>query len=198
MEVNKKTKNIVLIMVGISVFFIILVVLAFVMFFQEQRKNVKQEVKTSIISMNYKSNTNSLTLTDLTPMSDEKGKVLRKEGSYFDFTISSKLEDDTSIKYEIALIKDKSSTISDDDIMVYLEKQNSGTYAKVDEPKVFTPIKKKSKLGSPAKSMVLKRVSQSSSQVDNYRLRIWVREGATIQNSNATYMLKVNVYAKAD
>ena len=51
MEVNKKTKNIVLIMVGISVFFIILVVLAFVMFFQEQRKNVKQEVKTSIISM---------------------------------------------------------------------------------------------------------------------------------------------------
>ncbi|HIR48513.1 MAG TPA: hypothetical protein IAB35_00865 [Candidatus Faecimonas gallistercoris] len=198
MEVNKKTKNIVLIMVGISVFFIILVVLAFVMFFQEQRKNVKQEVKTSIISMNYKSNTNSLTLTDLTPMSDEKGKVLRKEGSYFDFTISSKLEDDTSIKYEIALIKDKSSTISDDDIMVYLEKQNSGTYAKVDEPKVFTPIKKKSKLGSPAKSMVLNRVSQSSSQVDNYRLRIWVREGATIQNSNATYMLKVNVYAKAD
>lgn len=198
MEVNKKTKNIVLIMVGISVFFIILVVLAFVMFFQEQRKNVKQEVKTSIISMNYKSNTNSLTLTDLTPMSDEKGKVLRKEGSYFDFTISSKLEDDTSIKYEIALIKDKSSTISDDDIMVYLEKQNSGTYAKVDEPKVFTPIKKKSKLGSPAKSMILNRVSQSSSQVDNYRLRIWVREGATIQNSNATYMLKVNVYAKAD
>ena len=198
MEVNKKTKNIVLIMVGISVFFIILVVLAFVMFFQEQRKNVKQEVKTSIISMNYKSNTNSLTLTDLTPMSDEKGKVLRKEGSYFDFTISSKLEDDTSIKYEIALIKDKSSTISDDDIMVYLEKQNSGTYAKVDEPKVFTPIKKKSKLGSPAKSMVLNRVSQSSSQVDNYRLPIWVREGATIQNSNATYMLKVNVYAKAD
>lgn len=198
MEVNKKTKNIVLIMVGISVFFIILVVLAFVMFFQEQRKNVKQEVKTSIISMNYKSNTNSLTLTDLTPMSDEKGKVLRKEGSYFDFTISSKLEDDTSIKYEIALIKDKSSTISDDDIMVYLEKQNSGTYAKVDEPKVFTPIKKKSKLGSPAKSMILNRVSQSSSQVDNYRLRIWVRKGATIQNSNATYMLKVNVYAKAD
>ena len=46
--------------------------------------------------------------------------------------------------------------------------------------------------------MVLNRVSQSSSQVDNYRLRIWVREGATIQNSNATYMLKVNVYAKAD
>ena len=82
--------------------------------------------------------------------------------------------------------------------MVYLEKQNSGTYAKVDEPKVFTPIKKKSKLGSPAKSMVLNRVSQSSSQVDNYRLRIWAREGATIQNSNATYMLKVNVYAKAD
>ena len=143
MEVNKKTKNIVLIMVGISVFFIILVVLAFVMFFQEQRKNVKQEVKTSIISMNYKSNTNSLTLTDLTPMSDEKGKVLRKEGSYFDFTISSKLEDDTSIKYEIALIKDKSSTISDDDIMVYLEKQNSGTYAKVDETKVFNSINKK-------------------------------------------------------
>ena len=95
-------------------------------------------------------------------------------------------------------MKDDSSTISDSDIMDYLEKQTSGTYSKVDEPKEFTPIKKKTELGSPAKSMVLSKFSLSANQVDNYRLRIWVKEGAVITDPNATYKVRVNVYGKAN
>ena len=107
------------------------------------------------------------------------------------------MDDDTEDSYEIAIIKDETSTILDSDIMVYLEKESSGSYAKVEEPSVFTPIKKKSKLGSPTGSMVLNKVSLSGDRVDNYRLRIWVREGAKVSNPAASFQVKVKVYGDA-
>ena len=198
MENNHQTRNLVFIILGISILLIAIVVFAFVMFFRGQADNVNEVVKTGVVSMNYKTATNEFTLTNLTPMSNDAGKDLRDEGSYFDFSVSSEVEDDTSIQYEIALVKDENSTIPDSDVVVYLEKQNSGSYAKVEEPSAFTPIKKKTHLGSPAKSMVLDKFKVSSKKVDNYRLRLWVREGAVIADSNATYTVSVKVYGKAD
>ena len=197
METKNKTKKIVLLMLIISVILILLVSGAFVLFFQKQKNNIKEVVKTSVVSMTYSAPVNGLTLTNLTPLSDEIGKTSRDDGSYFDFAVTSAMDSDTKVEYEIALLKDESSTISDSDIMVYLERQSSGTYSKVEEPITFCPRKKKSSLGSPAKSMVLDKVSLSSNQVDNYRLRIWVREGAIITDPGATYTVRVNVYGKA-
>ncbi len=198
MENNHQTRNLVFIILGISILLIAIVVFAFVMFFRSQADNVNEVVKTGVVSMNYKTATSEFTLTNLTPMSNDAGKDLRDEGSYFDFSVSSEVEDDTSIQYEIALVKDENSTIPDSDVVVYLEKQNSGSYAKVEEPSAFTPIKKKTNLGSPAKSMVLDKVKVSSKKVDNYRLRLWVREGVVIADPNATYTVSVKVYGKAD
>lgn len=197
MEESHKTRNLVFIVLGISILLIAIVAFAFVMFFRGQSDNVEEVVKTGVVSMNYKTETNQFTLTNLTPMSNDSGKELRDEGSYFDFSVSSEVEDDTAIQYEIALIKDDSSTISDNDIVVYLERQSSGSYAKVEEPLAFTPISKKSDLGSPSGSMVLGQVSLSSSRVDNYRLRLWIREGAVIADPNASYTVEVKVYVKA-
>lgn len=197
METSGNTKKILLLLISVSVILILIIIFSFLGFFKEQKKNIKQEVKTSVVSMSYKTTINGLTLTNLKPISVDVGKALRSEGSYFDFAVSSEVDDNSSIQYEIALIKDENSIISDDDIMVYLEKQNSGTYAKVEEPTTFSPVKKKSSLGSPAKSMVLDQVTVSSDQIDNYRLRIWVREGATISNPNDSYSVRVNVYGKA-
>lgn len=196
MESNYKTKNIVLVVLGVSVILIFIIVFAFIMFFKDQKNNVNEVVKNSVVTMNYKTATNQFTLLNLSPLSNEVGKDLRAEGSYFDFSVSSEMDKDTSVDYEIALIKDERSTIPDSDVVVYLEKQTSGSYAKVEEPSFFTPIKKKTSLGSPSKSMVLDRVSLSSEKIDNYRLRLWVREGAII-DPNATYSVKVSVYGKA-
>lgn len=196
MENNYKTRNVVLAVLGISVVLILIVVFSFMMFFKKQEQNVNEVVKNGVVTMNYKTATNEFTLTNLVPMSNEAGKDLRTEGSYFDFSVSSEMEQDTSVQYEIALIKDDNSTISDSDVVVYLEKQNSGSYAKVDNPSVFAPIKKKTSLGSPKKSMVLDKVNLSSEKKNNYRLRLWVREGAVVA-PGATYSVKVKVYGKA-
>ena len=198
MESKSKTKNVVIFLVLLSIVLIAVIAVAFTMFFKEQEKNVKEVVKTGTVSMNYKTEVNGLQLNSITPVANDVAMENRAEGSYFDFSVSSDIDSDTTVDYEIAMVKDDSSTISDSDIMVYLEKQTSGTYSKVDEPKEFTPIKKKTELGSPAKSMVLSKFSLSANQVDNYRLRIWVKEGAVITDPNATYKVRVNVYGKAN
>lgn len=197
MESKIKTKNVIIILIVLSIILITAVGVSFSIFFNKQEKNVKEIVKTGIVSMNYKSEVNGLQLADLTPVADSIAKENRLEGSYFDFSISSEFDNDTTVDYEIALIKDQSSTIPDENVMVYLEKQSSGTYAKVNDPQPFSAIKKKTKLGSPAKSMILDKVSLTSDKVDNYRLRIWVKEGSIITDPNASYKVRVNVYAKA-
>ena len=197
MESKKKTKKIIIVLVFISIILIGIISASFFLFFKEQKQNVKQVIKTGVVSLNYKTKVNGISLYSLTPISNEVAKENREPGSYFDFSVISEVAENTTVDYEIALIKDESSTISDSDIIVYLEKQNNGSYSKVEDPIEFTPIKKKSKLGSPAMSMILNKVSLSSNQVDNYRLRFWVREGATISDPNSTYKVRVNVYGKA-
>ena len=197
MDNSYKTKNILFIILGISVILILVVIFSFIMFFKHQKNNVNEVIKNSVVTMNYKTSTADFKLANLTPMSNEVGKALRTEGSYFDFAVSSQLDEDSSVQYEIALIKDSESTISDNDVVIYLEKQNCGSYAKVDDPKIFTPSKKKTSLGSPAKSMVVDKVTLSSEKVVNYRLRMWIREGAVVDPSGV-YSVKVKVFGQAN
>lgn len=197
MDNSYKTKNILFIILGISVILILVVIFSFIMFFKHQKNNVNEVIKNSVVTMNYKTSTADFKLANLTPMSNEVGKALRTEGSYFDFAVSSQLDEDSSVQYEIALIKDSESTISDNDVVIYLEKQNSGSYAKVDDPKIFTLSKKKTSLGSPAKSMVVDKVTLSSEKVVNYRLRMWIREGAVVDPSGV-YSVKVKVFGQAN
>ena len=59
------------------------------------------------------------------------------------------------------------------------------------------PSKKKTSLGSPAKSMVVDKVTLSSEKVVNYRLRMWIREGAVVDPSGV-YSVKVKVFGQAN
>ena len=149
----------------------------------------------SKISMTYTENMNGISIQDALPTSDEVGKHLNGKGEYFDFTIKSNVVN-SSITYEIAAIKDKSSTISDNSIKLYLEKQNSGSYEQVMEPTIFKSITKKSKIGSPNGSMVLYKLNRKKSGTDNYRLRMWIKEDAVVE-MDKSYTVKVNVYGKA-
>lgn len=196
MENSYKTKNVIFIVLVISIVLLFLIVFAFFCFFRHRENNVDEVVKNGVVTMRYETSSNQFTLSNLTPISDELGKNLREPGRYFDFSVSSEMDSDTSIEYEIALVKDDESTLDDGDVVVYLEKQGAGTYAKVEEPKVFSPIQKKTSLGSPAHSMILDKVTLSSGKEENYRLRLWVREGATV-DTNGIYSVKVQVFGKA-
>ena len=147
--------------------------------------------------MNYTDNITGLSIVDATPTTDSIGMKNSKDGQYFDFSIEVHLENAKTVEYEVAAIKDASnSTISDDDIKIYLEKENSGTYTKVFKPAGYVPIERDTELGSPEGSMVLARVKQIKDSTDNYRLRMWISDKSVTKKGNYTVEIVVNGKAK--
>lgn len=174
--------------------------------FVKTESGIKNTIKSGEISMNYLEKTNGISIENALPTSDEKGKAQLGENEYFDFIVNSKLVGDMKAIYEIAAIKDSTSTIPDNEIRLYLEKEKSGTYTKVMKPKNFIPTSKETAIGTPKGAMVLKRVIKKRGKKnkyrvveysDNYRLKMWLGENATI-GTNKTYTVKINIYGKTE
>lgn len=180
----------------VTVLVIVVLCLSFAVFKETETSHNSADDLYADISMTYTENTNGISIQDALPISDQVGKALSGKGEYFDFTVRSKVPGKASVTYEIAAIKDKKSTVADSDVKLYLEKQVNGTYEAVSEPIVFTPINSGTKIGSPKGSMILRKVNKKESGFDNYRLRMWIREGATV-DPDKIYTIKINVYGKA-
>ncbi len=160
---------------------------------EEQHQHEQSQKGQDNVFMTYVEDINGIRIENASPVRDEVGKALNGKGQYFDFTVSTKISKKTPIVYEIAAIKDKNSTLDDKDVKIYLEKQNSGTYEQVFEPQPFTALSEKTQVGSPKGAMVLKKVKKTKSGSDNYRLRMWISDKATITDVK-TYTVTVNVY----
>lgn len=196
-ENKEYSKKIIISLILVIILVLLVICLSFSAYIKmEQNKQSKDDVKANV-SMTYTESTNGISIENASPTSDEVGKKLNGKNEYFDFTVSTKNPNKSKVVYEIAAVKDKNSTISDDDIRIYLEKQVSGTYEEIVKPQPFKPIAKNSKIGSPKGSMLLKKVKTKVSSNDNYRLRMWLSDKANIQDVK-TYAVKINVYGKLD
>lgn len=196
-ENKEYSKKIIISLILVIILVLLVICLSFSAYIKmEQNKQSKDDIKANV-SMTYTESTNGISIENASPTSDEVGKKLNGKNEYFDFTVSTKNPNKSKVVYEIAAVKDKNSTISDDDIRIYLEKQVSGTYEEIIKPQPFKPIAKNSKIGSPKGSMLLKKVKTKVSSNDNYRLRMWLSDKANIQDVK-TYAVKINVYGKLD
>ena len=185
------------IVIGICLFFIVVVGIGLVVFSNRKPEVVDKKLNGGNIILNYTDNITGLSIVDATPTTDSIGMKNSKDGQYFDFSIEVHLENAKTVEYEVAAIKDASnSTISDDDIKIYLEKENSGTYTKVFKPAGYVPIERDTELGSPEGSMVLARVKQIKDSTDNYRLRMWISDKSVTKKGNYTVEIVVNGKAK--
>ena len=111
---------------------------------------IENELKGADLILEYTGNSTGLELINTTPVPDAVAMVETDSTKYFDFSVETDLKKAHSVEYEIYITKDKNtSNLSDDDIRVYLEKENSGTYTKVFGPEKYTPLKKESKFGNP-------------------------------------------------
>lgn len=192
---EKKVRRTFISLILVTILVLTVLGLSFATFQQGHEGGKKNTITTQNISMNY-TEQNGITIVNAVPIADSVGKLLSGTGEYFDFSISATLADNTSVRYEIAAMKEKDSTIPDENMKLYLEQQVSGSYEEAMPPTTYTPLKEQSEIGSPVGSMKLKTVEKTESGVDNYRLRMWIKEGATIESSQV-YTVKVNVYGKA-
>lgn len=205
-QVDKNySKKIFMSLLLVTLLVIIVISFSFAAFVKTEG-GIKNTIQSGEITMNYLEKTNGISIENALPTSDEKGKKQLGENEYFDFIVNSKLVGNMKAIYEIAAIKDEESTIPDNEIRLYLEKEKSGTYSQVMKPNNFIPITKETNIGTPKGAMVLKKVVKSREKnnkdrvvkyVDNYRLKMWLGENATVGTSK-TYTVKINVYGKTE
>lgn len=192
MDSKSSNRAFIIMMSLISSVLIGLIVLGFVIFSLNGPKIVDEEENGADIILNYSSNISGLQIRNASKTKDADGILNLKDGEYFDFSVEVILDNASKVEYEISVIKDElNSTISDDDIKIYLEKEKEGTYTKVFGPSEFKPLKKKSEFGSVKGSMPLLNVKKTNSSTDNYRLRMWLSDESTL--SDGTYAVEVEV-----
>ena len=145
--------------------------------FNALNKISKTEEITETVSIVYADDMDGIRLDNSKILSDELAAKSTEKHSYFDFDIASKLDSsNVTINYEVALFKSSDCNLDSDNIIVYVEKQNDGTYSKVFKPKVFSPITKDSVLGATKGSMILFSGKYVNGITDKYRLRVWVND----------------------
>ena len=181
----------------LCIILIILVVLGFSAFFHRNKKVIREEENGGDIVLNYASSFAGIKLENALPVSDSVAMKGLEEGSYLDFSIDTSLDSATSIDYEIAIVKDSSfSTIPDEEIRVYLEQEQSGSYESVFDAKKFVPLKRETEYGSPVGSMVLFHLKKTRNSTDRYRLRIWLSSESLLPAGNYRVDVLVNGLSK--
>ncbi len=174
----------------ICTIFIILICVGFAVFANSKRPVIENEENGGNIVLNYAGEDTVLKLDKVVPTADSVG--MKDNESYFDFSVDVSLDNATFVDYEISVMKNKkNSTIDDDDIRIYLEYEDSGSYVSVFEPQKFTPVKKTTKRGSPSGSMVLYHIKRTKSLTDRYRLRMWLSDKSVV--TTGTYELEIYV-----
>lgn len=163
-----------------------------------KEKDSVNTISTGNVYLNYTEDTNGINITNAYPVSDEVGKTLTDENYYFDFTVEGKFKGNLQVNYEVAAEKLESSTLSNDEVKLYLEKKVDDSYEEVMAPKNFTPLKESTDLGTMAGSMLLDKGSFSKSDEVNYRLRMWVADTTILGEFEKNFGVRVSIKAKVD
>ena len=150
------------------------------------------------VSLTYTDEENLFVIEKAIPTSDVVGTASDAAELYFDFTVTTDMDEASLIKYSVLLVKDESvSTAINENIKVYLEKQVDGTYKKVGDPKLFENNYKDEQIGNTIMKIHEQKKRESGS--DNYRLRIWLSDTAVLDSKdNQTFVVKIAVFGTAE
>ena len=196
MASEKTSKQFNVIIVAIVLILIVVFSLCLWLFFEHKEKVIYQVENGGNVFLNYVSDFEGLSLHNMIPSSDDNGIISLKDGSFFDFSVDTKLDEASIIDYEISLFREKKYAYLDKYIRIYLEEEKSGTYTKVFGPSEFIPLKKNNKYGTNAGDMVLLHVRKKNKSTNRYRLRMWLSNNSNISSGDYSVSVKINGKAK--
>ena len=196
---TKKKENIIIIIILI-VMLIAIIGVSWAAFNFSQAGNVPNKITTGSITMTYTETDNTISLSNALPTTDATGTKRLKEGEYFDFNVSSEITGEVNINYEISAKEVGEGTIDGSNIKLYLTKLNGESEEQLMTPEVYNEeTSENTYTGRPAGEMSLYSSSMNSSESNDYRLRMYVREEYNPQGDGGglTFTVQVNVYGKA-
>ena len=195
----KKKENIVIIAI-LVVMLIAIIGVSYAAFNFSKQGNTPNKITTGSITMTYTESSNTISLNNALPTTDATGTTRLKDGEYFDFTVSSEITGEVNINYEISAKEVGDGTIDGSNIKLYLTKLNGDDEEELMTPEVYNEeTSENTYTGRPANEMSLYTSSMNSSESNNYRLRMYVREEYNPQGDGGglTFTVQVNVYGKA-
>ena len=159
--------------------------------FNQPGEIIEEDLVGGSVSLTYSDEENLFFIENAIPMSDLFGTKLDSAEFFFDFTVKTEIEDANYLEYDVILVKnDEVSTSLNENVKVYLEKEQNGTYVKVIDPTIFNVNILDNKMGKDAMSVYRQKKTKSGS--DNYRLRLWISDTA-IFNSDESQNFGVSV-----
>lgn len=199
-EVIKKESNnkIFVIIICLLIFILMVIGVSMATFTYTKEKDSVNTISTGNVSLNYTENTNGIYITNAYPISDDVGRTLTLENQYFDFSINASIQGDVVADYEISAEKLETSTLSNDEVKLYLEKEVNNSYEEIMAPKHFTPLSESTDLGTVAGTMLLDSGSVDKTSSINYRLRMWVDANTIVGELEKNFGVRVSVKAKID
>lgn len=198
MENNKGiSKKMWFIIVGIVLVVVAIIVIAAMVFYNQPSDVEIDELNGGEVSLTYTDDENVFTISGAQMMSDTDGMNQDAVDKYFDFTVSTDISNANNIEYSIILVKDeKNSTALNENIKIYLEKQNSGSFEKVFGPEVFDANIKEGTYEGAA--MTILKATKKNSTKDNYRLRMWLAVDSQVNAGDIqNFTVKIIVDGKA-
>ena len=201
MKEKNKRKEIIIIGVLILLMIVIIVGTSWAAFNYSRVGTQLNSITTGSITMSYTETDNTISLTGALPTTDKTGKVRLTEGEYFDFTVSSNISGDVNINYEISA-KDVTTSdrkIDGSNIKLYLTRLTDSGEEELMKPETYNEETSANNFtGRPKGEMSLYTSSMSSSESNNYRLRMWVDEDYNPQGDggNLQFSVQINVYGK--
>ena len=103
--------------IGISVFMLVVVIgISYSAFTYSGLGKKENKITTGAITMLYTESSNTITMNNALPTTDNTGKTRKTVGEYFDFTVKSSITGNADINYEIAAKEEPGNTFSGSNI----------------------------------------------------------------------------------
>ena len=199
---NKK-KQIIITLIAIISLIVITVGVTYAFFNYAKEGTTDNTIKTGSITFLYTEVSGvgkGISLTEAYPVADSIGKVQVGEGKIFDFKVTSNIEMNSSISYQVTARKKTVSTLDDSAVKVYLTEVN-GTEQELLLSK-YSELSQTDKVDS---SKYDERIlyeatvpANTANYEKNFRLRMWVSDDTDFTDgsmNDKTFTLTVNVYA---
>lgn len=136
---------------------------------------------------------NGISLKNAEPLSDNRAKIMVGNNQYFDFNTTATTKN-ASIHYKLLIDKDNKSTLSNNNVRIYLTQILGGYESEL----VFSNFSdlKVEKINNKNYYVIYEKTLSKGldNYTDSFRLRMWLKEDAT-NYYDQYFAVKVDVYA---
>lgn len=193
---SSNNKKMILSIVLILLLMISVIGVTYAIFNYSQEGEVRNTVKTGDLTFSYVETSSGISIENAMPISDDVGKKIDSfENGYFDFNVSCKIAGTSTVHYEIYAKKQEvKKEIEEKYVKIYLTDGINDQPISGYDVEVPTYNSLKNSL-SDQEGKQLYYGSFTSSGVQRFRLRMWLKEEYNVPSNSEQFKIKVNVDA---